>query len=155
MTSAVHFQPVSQAEGSVTITVPISRSSNSCLTWRKITIGAIGIGIAAATATAAYFLSVSNPFAETEPPMSESMRSLHDIARLVTTGSDHYRNCVPAFQAHWEHFKECGASADECMRNSIKLFGKLFCKQPNSLGYIDDSSEKCANTYFTLQRCDP
>ena len=155
MTSPVSFQSVPQTEGSVTITVPITRSNHSCLSWKKITIGAVFTGCLAAGAVAAYFLSISNPFAETEPPMSESMRSLHDIARLVTTGPDHYSNCVPAFQAHWEHFKECGASADECMRNSIKLFGKLFCKQPNSLGYIDDSSEKCANTYFTLQRCDP
>ncbi len=95
-----------------------------------------------------------NVFADpTESPMSESMRSLHNIVKLVTTDSNGYYNCNSAFQAHWERFKECGASANDCMRNSIKLFGELFCKPPTK-GYIDDRSEKCENNYFALARCD-
>lgn len=95
-----------------------------------------------------------NVFADsTEPPISESLQSLHNIVKLVTTDSNGYYNCDSAFQAHWERFKECGASANDCMRNSIKLFGELFCKPPTK-GYISDHSEKCENNYFALARCD-
>lgn len=169
---SIHFQPIPQKPNQITIDLPPSSSNRSYLTRRNIVIGAVGIGLTVAAVTA-YFLTANNAFTETafsttesstghnlfadptEPSRSEIMQSLHDIVRNVTTSPNGYYNCDPAFQAHWERFKECGESAYECMRNSIKLFGDLFCEPPtNPSGYIDDTSEKCENNYFALARCD-
>lgn len=177
MTVSVKFHQVPQ-----TVTVDLSHlpSNRSCLTRRKIVIGVIGgvlgIGITAAvtayffnktpiesafpTGTSEYFSGSTGTSTEysvdpTESLISESIQSLHNIVKLVTTDSNGYENCTPAFQAHWERFKECGPSMYACMQNSIKLFGKLYCNPPtNSFGYIDDHSEKCENNYFALARCD-
>ncbi|QZA58478.1 hypothetical protein [Candidatus Rhabdochlamydia porcellionis] len=90
----------------------------------------------------------------TELPMNESIRSLHNIVKLVTTGPDYYDNCASAFQAHWARFKECGTTVNDCMKNSIKLFDKLFCKpSTHSFGYVDDRSKACEKNYFALARC--
>lgn len=162
-----------------------SSSNRSWLTRKKIVIGSVtGIAVAAATAyffinktltetafstnatesSTEHFTAFSTNTTETSTeyfadstqlPMNESIRSLHNIVRLVTTEPNYYGNCIPAFQDHLKRFKECGITLNECMQNSIKLFGELFCKPPtNSFGYIDDHSEKCKNTYFALSRCD-
>ncbi|HEV3270498.1 MAG TPA: hypothetical protein VGZ69_07650 [Candidatus Rhabdochlamydia sp.] len=177
MSVAVRLTPsTSQGSESHTVTVylPPSSSNRSYSILKRVGIGFLTLAGTAALAATIYFsvfnkaskesTSASNTtetstghnvFADcTEPSISESLQSLHNIVRLVQTGPDYYDNCASAFQAHWERFKECGASVDECMRNSIKLFGELFCKPPNSFGYIDDNSEKCENTYFALARCD-
>ncbi len=178
MTAAVKFHSVPQnsSEGqSYTVTVDLrsSSSNRSYSILKRVGIGLLIPVVIGVVATIIYFLteaskesaSSSNTtetstgysvFADSiEPPASESLQSLHNIVRLVTTDSNGYYNCDPAFQAHWGRFGECGTSANECMRNSIKLFGKLFCKPPtNSFGYIDDTSEKCENNYFVLARCD-
>ncbi|PWU13545.1 MAG: hypothetical protein C5B45_05855 [Chlamydiae bacterium] len=154
---SVYFQLFPQNANQITIDLPPSSSNHSCLTRRNIVIGTVGIGLTAAAAAAAYFLIANNAFTEADfikPPINENLQSLHDIVKNITTSSNGYYNCVPAFQAHWERFKECGVSAHACMQNSIKLFGELFCKPPTK-GYIDDHSEECENNYFTLARCNP
>jgi hypothetical protein len=173
MTSAVPFHSVPQnSENLYIITIDLSPSSSNCsrLIGKKIVIGSI-LGIAVAAATAYFFMNKAlaetafsthttetstEYFADsTKLLSSESIQSLYNIVRLVTTEPDYYDHCIPAFRDHWERFKECGVSINECMQNSIKLFGKLFCKPPtNSFGYIDDRSEECENTYFALARCD-
>lgn len=177
MTSRIHFQPVPQhvenTTHTISIEVPSSTDNHSYSISKRVGDGLVILtGITTLVATV-YFLSVDkastystnttensteyNLFTHSsESLISESLKSLHNIVRLVQTEPNYYNNCASAFQDHWERFKEeCGSSVDECMRNSIKLFGRLFCKPPsNPYGYIDDTSEICENNYFALARCD-
>lgn len=151
---SVHFQPVPQKENQIIIDLPPSSSNLSCLTRRNIVIGAVGIGVTIAAATA-YFLTANNAFTETafstkntESSIDQSILSLCNTAQYVETND--YTHCKNAFEAHLEKFTSCGKMLCEC----IYKVRDLFTECPDEVRSLFlSSNETCKKIEAIAQGC--